>query len=119
MLKMYGIKNCDTVKKARKFLQDKQVEVQFHDYRSDGIDAALLQHFIGTLGYQAILNTRGTTWRKLDEATRNGVKDAASAAALMLAYPALIKRPLLSAGDGSLLPGFTPQTYNAFIQEHH
>lgn len=118
MLKMYGIKNCDTIKKARKFLQEQQTDVQFHDYRADGLDAGLLQSFIATLGYEALLNTRGTTWRKLDESTRQAVTDAQSAAALMLEHPSLIKRPLLSASNGSMLLGFSADSYTQFIQEN-
>ncbi|PIJ51583.1 ArsC family reductase [Erwinia sp. OLTSP20] len=118
MLKIYGIKNCDTVKKARRFLQEQQVDAHFHDYRTDGLDAGLLARFIDSLGYQALLNTRGTTWRKLDETTRNNVQDAASAAELMLAHPSLIKRPLLLAENGAMLLGFDAQRYTAFIQEN-
>ncbi|SFN12753.1 transcriptional regulator, Spx/MgsR family [Izhakiella capsodis] len=119
MLRIYGIKNCDTVKKARRFLEQQQVETQFHDYRVDGLDHALLQRFINQLGYPALLNTRGTTWRKLDEATRNSVQDEQSAADLMMAHPALIKRPLLMADNGAMLLGFDVQSYMIFIQENH
>ncbi|QDY42650.1 ArsC family reductase [Candidatus Pantoea soli] len=114
---MYGIKNCDTIKKARNFLTAAGIDYRFHDYRVDGIDAALLQSFIDQLGYEALLNTRGTTWRKLPEAERAAINDAASAAALMLAQPAMIKRPVLSAPDGELRVGFSDSLYQAFIQE--
>lgn len=114
---MYGIKNCDTVKKARNALTASGIDYRFHDYRADGLDAALLQHFIDRLGYEALLNTRGTTWRRLPEAERAAIKDAASASAVMLAQPAIIKRPLLAAPDGSLLPGYSAALYHAFIQE--
>jgi len=116
-LTMYGIKNCDTIKKARKYLESQGVDYQFHDYRADGLDAALLQRFIDTLGWQALLNTRGTTWRKLEEAARNAVDNPATALKLMLAQPAIIKRPLLCAPDGSMLLGFSETTYTPFIQE--
>jgi len=116
-LTMYGIKNCDTIKKARKYLESQGVDYQFHDYRADGLDAALLQRFIDTLGWQALLNTRGTTWRKLDESERNAVDNPATALKLMLAQPAIIKRPLLCAPDGSMLLGFSETTYTPFIQE--
>ena len=114
---MYGIKNCDTIKKARSYLTDSGIDYRFHDYRVDGVDDALLQTFIDQLGYEALLNTRGTTWRKLPEAERNAVNDAASAKAIMLAQPAIIKRPVLAAPNGELLVGFKDSVYQAFIQE--
>lgn len=116
-LTMYGIKNCDTIKKARKYLESQGVDYQFHDYRADGLDETLLQRFIDTLGWQALLNTRGTTWRKLEESERNAVDNPATALKLMLAQPAIIKRPLLCAPDGSMLLGFSETTYTPFIQE--
>ena len=117
LLKLYGIKNCDTIKKARKYLESQGVDYQFHDYRADGLDAALLQRFIDALGWQALLNTRGTTWRKLEESERNAVDNPTTALKLMLAQPAIIKRPLLCAPDGSMLLGFSETTYTPFIQE--
>lgn len=114
---MYGIKNCDTIKKARKYLESSGIDYCFHDYRVDGIDDALLQSFIDQLGYEALLNTRGTTWRKLAENEREAVIDAASAKAVMLAQPAIIKRPVLAAPNGELLVGFKDSLYQAFIQE--
>ncbi|MEJ4045138.1 ArsC family reductase [Erwinia sp. SLM-02] len=116
-LTMYGIKNCDTIKKARRYLEASNTDYQFHDYRADGLDAALLGKFIAVLGWEPLLNTRGTTWRKLDEATREAVNNAAAAQELMLAMPAIIKRPLLCAADGSMLLGFSEATYQQFIQE--
>lgn len=117
MLTMYGIKNCDTIKKARKHLEAQAVAYQFHDYRADGLDSATLQGFIDVLGWEALLNTRGTTWRKLSEETRNGVNNAATARELMLEQPAIIKRPLLCSPDGSMLLGFSEATYQPFISE--
>ncbi|MFQ1681772.1 ArsC family reductase [Pantoea sp. WEP] len=114
---MYGIKNCDTIKKARNYLSTSGIDFHFHDYRADGLDAALLQSFIDQLGYDVLLNTRGTTWRQLPEAERDAIRDAASAKALMLAHPALIKRPVLAAPDGTLLVGFKEPVYHAFFQE--
>lgn len=114
---LYGIKNCDTIKKARNCLTASGIDYRFHDYRVDGIDDALLQSFINQLGYEVLLNTRGTTWRKLPEAERDAITDAASAKTLMLAQPAIIKRPVLSAPDGDLLVGFNESLYHAFIQE--
>lgn len=114
---MFGIKNCDTIKKARRFLTAAGIDYHFHDYRADGLSEAMLQEFIDALGYEALLNTRGTTWRKLPEAEREAVTDASSARTLMLAHPAMIKRPLLRTPDGTLLAGFNEATYQNAIQE--
>ncbi|RWR00831.1 hypothetical protein ED28_16895 [[Pantoea] beijingensis] len=114
---LYGIKNCDTIKKARKFLEGQNIAYRFHDYRVDGLNAALLQTFIDQLGYEPLLNTRGTTWRKLSDEQRNAVNSAGAARDLMLEHPAIIKRPLLCAAEGSMLLGFSESTYQQFIQE--
>ena len=114
---LYGIKNCDTVKKARKYLEANNIAYRFHDYRADGLEADLLQSFTDKLGWEALLNTRGTTWRKLSEETRSTVSNAATAQQLMLEQPAIIKRPLLCREDGSMLLGFTEATYSSFIVE--
>ncbi len=114
---MFGIKNCDTIKKARRFLDAANIDYRFHDYRAEGLSDELLQQFIDALGYQALLNTRGTTWRKLPEAEREAITNASQAKALMLAQPAIIKRPLLRAPDGSILSGFNETTYQNVIQE--
>lgn len=114
---MFGIKNCDTIKKARRCLEAAGVDYRFHDYRADGLTDDQLQQFIDVLGYQDLLNTRGTTWRKLPEAEREAITDAASAKALMLAQPAIIKRPVLRAPDGSLLLGFSEALYQNRLQE--
>ncbi|AKM49006.1 MULTISPECIES: ArsC family reductase [Edwardsiella] len=113
---IYGIKNCDTVKKARRWLDERQIPYRFHDYRSDGLDEARLNGFIEQLGVGALLNTRGTTWRGLDEATRAEAAQPEAAARLMLASPVLIKRPLLQWGE-QLLLGFTPERYAQFFAE--
>ena len=104
MLTMYGIKNCDTIKKARRWLEAHQIDYRFHDYRVDGLDRELL-------------NTRGTTWRKLDESVRAGIDNADAAAALMLEMPAIIKRPLLCAPGQPMLLGFSEANYEKFINE--
>ncbi|WP_040462559.1 ArsC family reductase [Winslowiella toletana] len=114
---MYGIKNCDTIKKARRYLESQQIDFQFHDYRADGLERELLQGFIDKLGYSALLNTRGTTWRKLPEEQRNAIDNADAARELMLAQPAIIKRPLLCDASGSMLLGFSEETYQQFMQE--
>ncbi|RPH21023.1 ArsC family reductase [Buttiauxella warmboldiae] len=117
MIVLYGIKNCDTIKKARRWLDAQGAEYQFHDYRVDGLNAELLNSFIAQLGWEALLNTRGTTWRKLDEALRATIIDARSAAALMLEMPAIIKRPLLYAPGQPMLLGFNESNYQQFINE--
>lgn len=94
MVILYGIKNCDTVRKARRWLADHQVDYHFHDLRSDGLDDDLLDTWIEDLGWEHLLNRRGTTWRKLPVEAREPL-DASRARKLMLAYPAIIKRPLL------------------------
>ncbi len=113
MLTMYGIKNCDTIKKARRWLEAHQIEYRFHDYRADGLERAQLDTFIAELGWQALLNTRGTTWRKLDESLRNSIDNADAAAALMLEMPAIIKRPLLCAPGRPMLLGFSGSKLSA------
>ncbi|TNE62669.1 MAG: ArsC family reductase [Alphaproteobacteria bacterium] len=110
MLIVYGVKNCDTVKKARAWLDARDVAYHFHDFRADGLDAATLGHFIDALGWEALLNTRGTTWRKLPDADRADV-DATKAAALMLEHVALIKRPVWQKG-GEYRLGFAPKDHD-------
>ncbi len=117
LYKLYGIKNCDTIKKARRWLENNHVDYQFHDYRTDGLDAQMMHKFIAELGWEALLNTRGTTWRKLDEAQRAAITDADSAAALMLEMPAIIKRPLLCAPGKPMLLGFSESTYQHYFNE--
>lgn len=113
MITLYGIKNCDTVKKAKKALDVEGVEYVFHDYRKDGINAELLGRFCSALGWEAVLNTRGTTWRKLDDADKAGV-DEAKAIALMVANDALVKRPVWEK-DGEYRLGFTPKDQGEII----
>lgn len=117
MITLYGIKNCDTIKKARRWLEEHGIDYCFHDYRVDGIDLTLVNTFIAELGWQPLLNTRGTTWRKLDEAVRSGITDADSAAALLVEQPAIIKRPLLCASGKPMLLGFSESRYQQFFDE--
>lgn len=106
---LYGIKNCDTVKKARALLDSRHIEYRFHDFRADGLELALLQKFVDTLGVDAVLNQRSTSWRQLgDEQKRDLTPD--KAVQLMLAVPTLIKRPILDDGR-QLLVGFNPEQY--------
>lgn len=111
MLTLYGIKNCDTVKKARKWLEEAGVEHKFHDFRKDGFDAELVAGLEAGLGYEALVNTRGTTWRKLDDADKENL-DAEKARALMLAHDAIIKRPVWEK-SGEYRLGFAPKDQDA------
>ena len=106
---LYGIPNCDTIKKARAWLAANGVDYAFHDYRKDGADEALLADMAAQLGWEAMLNRRGTTWRKLPEDEKAGI-DEAAALRLMQANPAMIKRPIL-ARDGELHIAFSDQQY--------
>lgn len=95
MITVYGIPNCDTVKKARAWLADQGVAHVFHDFKKQGVPEAELDHWLTSVGWDRLLNRQGTTWRKLDAATQARVTDAASAKALMLAQPSVIKRPVV------------------------
>jgi len=106
---MYGIRNCDTVKKARKWLDARGVDYDFHDYKTAGIDRKCLERWCEELGWEVLLNRAGTTFRKLPDAEKK-VPDVRKAIQLMLAQPSMIKRPVLDLG-GSLLVGFEPELY--------
>ncbi len=109
MLTLYGIVQCDTVKKARRWLDGQQIPYRFHDFRKDGLDARQLRSWLEDLGWQVLLNRRSTTWRGLSESERAD-PDAAAVLVLMLRYPTLIKRPVLVAED-RVLVGFDEQRY--------
>ena len=106
---IYGIKNCDTMKKARIFLEKKGVAYDFHDYKVEGIERARLEGWAGKVGWEALLNRAGTTFRKLPEKDKESLTEK-KALALMLAQPSMIKRPVLEAG-GKILVGFRPEDY--------
>jgi Spx/MgsR family transcriptional regulator len=95
MTTLYGIPNCDTVKKARTWLGDQGLAHTFHDFKKQGVPPSELDHWLKVVGWETLVNRKGTTWRKLDDATRAAVVDAASARALMLANPSVIKRPVV------------------------
>ena len=111
---MYGIKNCDTVKKARSWLETQGVEYRFHDYKLDGIDRPRLEAWCRELGWETLLNRAGTTFRKLPDADKQAI-DARKAVALMLAQPSLIKRPVLDLGQRRLV-GFKPEWYETALR---
>jgi arsenate reductase len=106
---IYGIKNCDTMKKARAWLDQHGVAYAFHDYKAEGIAKDLLQEWARAVGWETLLNRAGTTFRKLDEKDQANVTEK-KAVALMLGQPSMIKRPVLDAG-GELIVGFKPETY--------
>jgi arsenate reductase len=95
---LYGIPNCDTVKKARAFLAERGVAIEFHDYKKQGVPQAALAHWVQALGWERLLNRQGTTWRKLAPERQAAVTDAASAIVLMLEQPSVIKRPMFVHG---------------------
>jgi arsenate reductase len=113
MATIYGIPNCDTMKKARTWLETHKVDVQFHDYKKAGIDKATLEGWAKKVGWEVLLNRAGTTFRKLPDADKDGLTQA-KAIALMLAQPGMIKRPVLEA-KGKLTVGFKPDTYKALF----
>jgi arsenate reductase len=113
-LTLYGIKNCDTMKKARAWLDHKGVAYAFHDYKVAGIDRPRLEGWAGKVGWATLLNRAGTTFRKLPEADKAGL-DEAKAIALMLAQPSMIKRPVLALAGGKLVVGFKPADYEALF----
>ncbi|MBV1920879.1 MAG: ArsC family reductase [Pseudomonadales bacterium] len=106
---MYGIKNCDTIKKARKWLETEGVDYQFHDYKKESIQKDQLITWINQLGWEVLLNKRGTTWRKLPDDIKNNI-DEASAISVMLENTSIIKRPVLDTGN-TLLVGFSADEY--------
>ena len=108
---LYGIPNCDTVKKARTWLEGRGVDHAFHDYKKAGIDRASLEQWCDEHGWETVLNRAGTTFRKLPEAERADL-DQDRAIALMLAQPSMIKRPVLDLGDRRIV-GFKPEVYEA------
>jgi len=114
MITIYGIKNCDTMKKARSWLEGHGVAHAFHDYKASGIDKALLERWVKEHGWETVLNRAGTTFRALPDERRQGL-DAGKAIALMLEQPSMIKRPVLDLGEGRTLIGFKPEIYEAAL----
>ena len=106
---IYGIKNCDTMKKARAWLEQNGVDYTFHDYKTAGIERARLQRWARAVGWETLVNRAGTTFRKLPERDREGL-DQGRAIALMLDQPSMIKRPVLDV-DGEIVVGFKTETY--------
>jgi arsenate reductase (glutaredoxin) len=113
-LAIYGIKNCDTMKKARTWLEKHGVDYSFHDYKTAGIERERLERWCRKVGWERLLNCNGTTFRKLPDNDRRNL-DAKKALALMLAQPSMIKRPVLELGGGKIVVGFTPEDYGRSV----
>ena len=108
---LYGIPNCDTMKKARTWLESRRVDYEFHDYKKAGIERAKLEAWIAAVGWEVLLNRAGTTFKKLPDAAKANLTEA-RAVKLMLEQPSMIKRPVLERGK-TLLVGFSPEKYSA------
>lgn len=114
MIQIFGIKNCDTMKKAFRWLDENNIEYAFHDYKKAGLNEATAKAWINTMGWENIINKRGTTWRKLDEEIKSSMNND-NAMHLMVTQPSIIKRPLVIA-KGSIHLGFSPEEYaNLFL----
>ena len=109
MIEIYGIKNCDTMKKAFRWLDDNNVEYRFHDYKKEGLNSSMAKAWIDQLGWEKVINKRGTTWRKLDEDTKNSMNNE-KAIQTIVDQPSMIKRPLLIQSDAIYL-GFNIEEY--------
>lgn len=114
MITLYGIPNCDTVKKARTWLADNNIEFTFHDFRKDGLTAAQVDTWLTSLGCDTLINKRSTSWKALSDEVKTSLNDA-TAASLVVASPTLIKRPLLDR-DGSYSVGFKAADYQALFK---
>ncbi len=110
---LYGRPNCDTMKKARQWLDEHGIDYAFHNYKKDGVPQAALQQWVEQLGWETLLNKRGTTWRRLDDTVKQQI-DENKAIDIMLANPSIIKRPVLVDGD-RILVGFDPQQYDSLL----
>jgi Spx/MgsR family transcriptional regulator len=106
LVQVYGIPNCDTVKKARTWLTAQGWAHEFHDFKKQGVPPARMDHWLQAVGWETLLNRKGTTWRKLDADLQASAQDAASAKALMMAHPSLIKRPVVEWPGHSVSVGF-------------
>jgi Spx/MgsR family transcriptional regulator len=116
MITLYGIKNCDTVRKARNWLDQHSIEYSFHDLREDGIEPATVRAWLAELGWETVVNRRSTSWKALDPARRERM-DADDALAAILESPTLVKRPLLDTGH-ELHAGFSPAAYQSLFNRH-
>ncbi len=113
-MRVYGIPNCDTVKKARAWLESHGVQYEFHDWKKQGVDPALLAKWMKAVSWQEVVNRKGITWRKLSDAEKNAVTDDASAIKLLLEKPSAIRRPAFEYQD-KLVLGFDPAIYEQVL----
>ncbi len=116
MITLYGISNCDTVRKARRWLDEHDIEYRFHDFREDGLAGDLVEQWFEALGWEQVVNRRSTTWKQLDPSEREAM-DAATAKAAVVAHPTLVKRPVLDTGS-DLRVGFSEQEYREIFTQH-
>jgi Spx/MgsR family transcriptional regulator len=117
MIKLYGIKNCDTVKKAMKWLAENGIKYQFHDYKKEGVDKVKLTEFVQKFGFEKLINRKGTTWRQLSEQEQNKITNDQTALDLMQEKPSVIKRPIIDIGSKQLI-GFDVSEYeNLFVDK--
>lgn len=112
MIFIYGIKNCDSMKKSFKWLDERGIAYEFHDYKKSGVPRDHLLAWCKTLGWHALVNTRGTTWRKLSP-DQQEIQNQGQAITLMLEHPSVIRRPIIEMPDGQLLIGFDPTTFES------
>lgn len=110
---VYGIPNCDSVKKARTWLASQDLDFTFHDFKKQGVPPTEIDKWLDALGWETVLNRKGTTWRKLDAAVQAGVTDSASAEKVMLAQASTIKRPVIRWPSGKITVGYTPDSWPA------
>jgi arsenate reductase len=110
---LYGIPNCDTVKRARAWLAGQGADLAFHDFKKQGVPEVQLTRWLNAVGWEKLLNLQGTTWRKLSDEDKAGVCDEASARALMLRQPSVIKRPVVEWGDGAVTVGFAEAAFQS------
>jgi arsenate reductase len=115
MITLYGIPNCDTVKKARKWLEMQHLDYQFHDFRKDGVDSTLVAPWLQQVDSTVLLNRRSTTWKQLSDADKSVTTDD-QLISLLVANPTLIKRPVIDC-NGAIIVGFTPDRLNIFLTE--
>ena len=115
IIRVYGIPNCDTVKKARAWLTEQGLDYAFHDFKKFGVPAEKLPAWIEAVGWEKLTNRQGTTWRKLDPAVQASVTDAASAAAVLQAHVSVIKRPVVEWSDGRTTVGFKAEEWAAAL----
>ena len=108
---VYGIPNCDTVKKARSWLSERGLDYSFHDFKKQGVPPARLDHWLDAVAWETLVNRKGTTWRGLDEALKASVQDRASARALLLDHVSVVKRPVVERPDGRVSVRFQPDLF--------